>query len=199
MGRKRSNHLIVDYEIKNLPHDWREQVRDVIKHVAAEHRLYATTIDVGQFGQPPKVLIGMRREGAEEAWTETVQELLRGHVVRTLDRAKNEEVQRVVKKMGLEGARTAVAGGLVAIRDGSALSASERLTLHTQRADVALKVATALKDAVLGDAVADFVETALSRMKHPELFPVWAGLLLKLVEVDVALSPGLKRSVKKLL
>ncbi len=199
MGRKRSNHLIVDYEIKNLPHDWRDQVRDVIKHVSAEHRLYATTIDVGQFGDPPKVLVGMRREGAEEAWTETVQEVLRGHVVRTLDRAKNEEVQRVVKKMGLEGARTAVAGGLIVIRDGSDLSASERLTLHTQRAEVAVAVAAALKEAVLGDAVANFVETAAARMRQPELFPVWAGLLLKLVEVDVALSPALKRAVKKLL
>lgn len=199
MGRKRSNHLIVDYEIKNLPHDWRDQVRDVIKHVAAEHRLYATGIDVGQFGTPPKVLIGIKREGAEEAWTEAVQELLRRHIVRTLDRSKNEEIQRVVKKMGLDGTRASVAGGLVSVRSSADLSPAERLALTTRRAEAALSLHAALENAELDDAVTDFVGVALQRIRNPDLFGVWAGLLLKLVEVDVALSPDLKRAVRKLL
>ena len=56
-----------------------------------------------------------------------------------------------------------------------------------------------LTAADLSEPAHDVVTVALAHMKTPGVWAIWAGLLLKIVEVDVCLSAELKRRVRALL
>ena len=198
MARKLTHHLVIEYELKNLPRDWRTRVQDVVRTLAANHDLFPKLIEVGQFGTPPKVLVSIRREGAESNWTPKVQELMRHNVVRVLDNARKEEVERQVAGMGLKAAPGGVAGAMVSGYDDAHLSESERIERRTKRATLLIEIETVLRAADLSEPAHDVIDVALEHMKKPAFWAIWAGLLLKIVEVDVSLSPQLKRRTRAL-
>ena len=199
MSRKLTHHLVVEYELKNLPRDWRKQVQDVIRTLAANHDLFPKLIEVGQFGTPPKVLVSIRREGAESAWNDKVQELMRHNVVRVLDNARKEEVARQVAGMGLKTGSSGVAGGMMSGYVDGALPPAERVARQMKRSTLLAEISAVLTTADLSEPAHDFVQTALEHMKTAGLWAIWAGLLLKIVEVDVSLSPDHKRRMRALL
>ena len=199
VSRKLTHHLIVEYELKNLPQDWRTQVQDVVRTLASNHNLFPKLIEVGQFGTPPKVLVSIRREGAESAWTEAVQDVMRRNVTRVLDAARKEEVDRQVASMRMRPGGGAVAGALVEGYDDGHLDPTQRLARRTRRATLLVDLRAALDRAELSEPAHDVVSTALEHMKQPALWAIWAGLLLKIVEVDVSLPAELKKRVRALL
>lgn len=199
MSRKLTHHLVLEYELKNLPRDWRTRVQDVVRTLAANHDLFPKLIEVGQFGTPPKVLVSIRREGAESAWTEAVQDLMRGNITRVLDAARKEEVERQVAGMGLKASQSGVAGALLSGYDDGHLPEAERIARRTKRATLLIEIEEALSRAELTEPAHDVIDAALERMKNPTMWAIWAGLLLKIVEVDVSLSPALKRRMRALL
>ncbi len=199
MSRKLTHHLVVEYELKNLPRDWRKRVQDVVRTLSANHDLFPKVIEVGQFGNPAKVLVSIRREGAASAWTEKVQAVMRHNVIRVLDNARKEEVQRQVAGMGLKASQGAVAGQLLSGYDDAHLTPAERVARRARRTTLLVELDAALTAADLSEPAHDVVTVALAHMKTPGVWAIWAGLLLKIVEVDVCLSAELKRRVRALL
>lgn len=199
MARKLTHHLVLEYELKNLPDDWRKRVQDVVRTLATNHELFPKVIEVGQYGTPPKILVSIRREGAESAWSETVQAVMRANITRVLDNARKEEVKRKVGSMGLQNRSANVAGGLLSRYDDTHLTPEERMVRRTKRAMLTVELEAVLKAADLTEPAFDVVTTALERMKSPNLWAIWAGLILKIVEVDVSLSPALKKRTRDLL
>jgi hypothetical protein len=196
---KLTHHLVVDYELKNLPPDWRKQVQDVVRTLASNHQLFPKLIEVGQFGTPPKVLVSIRREGAAAAWTDAVQAAMKANVVRVLDAARKQEIERQVAGLGLGERKGDVAGAMLDGYDDRDLDPAQRLARRTRRATLLVDIEAALKNAELSEPAHDVVDTALLHMKTAGLWAIWAGLLLKIVEVDVCLPAELKKRMRALL
>lgn len=199
--RKINNSLVLDVSVEGLPSDWRHKVEAAVTHAAKLYSLYATSVQAGLTGNPPQVLVSISRQGAEEAWTERAEATLRARVIQVLEMAREEEAVRQAAiaqlEAGLVRPRASVARRIVALereRDKATMR-----SLNAKRNVVLVEIKTAMTQADLAPAAADLARLALSRMKEPGRFALWAQLLMAVDETAQALGPDMERRLKSLL
>jgi hypothetical protein len=195
------NSLAIDCPIEGLPVDWRERVQATVLHVGKIYDLYVTTAKAGATRSPPGILVSISREGSEEAWTPKVEATLKLRILQQLDMARDEEAERLGAIAALEAE---VAGGARRTRRkripavDREQDAASRRSVEARRAAVAAEVKAALARARLSPQAEDLGKLALSRMKQPDRWSMWARLLLAVDETAEAIGEELERRMESL-
>lgn len=196
---KKHNTLVLDCDMEGLPADWRDHVESTVRHVGKLFDLYVTSVRAGATANPPRILVSISREGADEAWTEQCRSTLSARILQQLDAAREEEA---VRRAELARMESAVAAGprrssvqrFAAVeveRDAGARDAVQR-----RRTALSQEVRARLAAATLPIPARDLANLALDRMKLPDRWALWARVLLAVEETSAALGDELEGRVR---
>ncbi len=200
---KKHNSLVLDLDTEGLPMDWRSRVEDAVVHTSKLFDLYVTSVQAGVTRNPPRVLVSISREGAEEAWTERAETTMTTRITRVLELAREEQTAREAAIAELEAGLARPATRTAPKRIPAVereREASARRALDAKRGVALAEVKTALATARLPAAAADLGRLAVARMKEGgDRWALWVQLLLAVDATAEAIGPTLEKRLKSLL
>jgi len=194
LALKEHNSLTLACSLEGLPADWRDRVEAVVRYASPAFDLYVTSVKAGARKRPEGILISIAREGAKDAWSERVEQILTERILQELESSRNVARGKQTSQLRFEMGWDAGGGpSICAAEDLSSLSTAERRKLTADRYHLTADLRLAFQEADLDSDAAHFVAQAFAQMDHPGRWALWARLLLVVVETEAALPIELQR------